>query len=107
MNGMTDPQAVPQNPLLSDWRTEFGLPPFGSLTPEHCRPGFDRALAAHRVKIDSIAADPAPPSFDNTIAALERSGRALDRVSNVFFVKAGADTSDDIEAIERAISPLL
>ena len=55
----------------------------------------------------TIAADPAPPSFDNTIAALERGGRALERVANVFFVKAGADTGDAIEAIEREISPLL
>ena len=51
--------------------------------------------------------DPSAPSFDNTIVALEKSGRALDRVANVFFVLTGADTSDEIEAIEREISPLL
>ena len=49
----------------------------------------------------------AAPSFDNTIAALEKSGRELERVANVFFVLAGADTSDEIEAIERDVSPLL
>ena len=66
-----------------------------------------RRSAAHRAEIDAIAADPAPPSFANTIEALERSGRALDRVANVFFVLAGADTSDAIEAVERDMSPLL
>ncbi len=50
---------------------------------------------------------PAAPTFDNTIAALERSGRALDRVSNLFWVLAGADTNDAIEAVEREVSPLL
>jgi len=106
---MTAPQSTPdaQNPLLADWTGKFGLPPFGAITPEHFRPAFDAALAAHRAEIDAIAADPAVPSFDNTIAALERSGRALDRVANVFFVLAGADTSDAIEAVEREVSPLL
>ena len=96
-----------QNPLLADWTGAFGLPPFGAITPEHFRPAFDPALAAHRAEIDAIAANPAAPSFDNTIEALETSGRALDRVANVFFVLAGADTGDAIEAVERDISPLL
>ena len=95
------------NPLLADWTGAFGLPPFGTIGPEHFRPAFDRALASHRTEIDAIAANPAAPSFDNTVVALERSGRALDRVANLFFVLAGADTGDAIEAIERDISPLL
>jgi peptidyl-dipeptidase Dcp len=104
---MTQPASNAQNPLLADWTGDFGLPPFGALTPEHFRPAFDEALAAHRAELDAIAADPAAPSFDNTIVALEQSGRDLDKVCNVFFVKAGADTGDEIEAIERDISPLL
>jgi peptidyl-dipeptidase Dcp len=95
------------NPLLTAWTDAFGLPPFGSIAPEHFRPAFDEALAAHRSEIDRIATEPAAPSFDNTIVALERSGRDLERVANVFFVFAGADTSNAIEAIERDISPLL
>ena len=106
---MTRPQSAPdaQNPLLTDWTGPFGLPPFGAITPDRFRPAFDAALAAHRAEIDAIAADPAAPSFDNTIVALERGGRALDRVANVFFMIAGADTSDAIETIEREVSPLL
>ena len=106
---MSRPPSAPgaQNPLLTDWTGPFGLPPFGAATPEQFRPAFDAALAAHRAEIATIAADPAPPGFDNTIAALERSGRALDRVSNLFFVLAGADTNDAIEAVEREVSPLL
>src|SRR3974390_3081665 len=104
---MTHPQSLLANPLLTEWTGAFGLPPFESITPEHFRPAFDRALAEHRAEIDAIAADKAPPSFDNTIVALEKSGQLLDRISNMFFVLAGAHTSDEIEAVERDISPLL
>jgi peptidyl-dipeptidase Dcp len=96
-----------KNPLLADWTGAFGLPPLAVIAPEHFRSAFDLALAAHRAEIDTIAADPAAPGFGNTIEALERSGRDLDRVSNVFFVLAGAATSDALEAVERDISPLL
>ncbi len=93
--------------MLADWTGAFALPPFAAIKPEHFRPAFDHALAAHRSEIDAIATNASAPSFDNTIVALEKSGRALDRVANVFFVLTGADTSDEIEAIEREISPLL
>jgi peptidyl-dipeptidase Dcp len=96
-----------QNPLLSEWAGALELPPFEAIRPGHFRPAFNRALADHRAEIDIIAENPTPADFENTIAALERSGRALERVASVFFVLAGADTSDEIEAIERDISPLL
>jgi peptidyl-dipeptidase Dcp len=96
-----------QNPLLATWSGEFELPPFAAIKAEHFRPAFDRALAEHRAEIVTIAQNGAEPSFENTIAALEKGGRELERVANVFFVLAGADTSDDIEAIEREVSPLL
>ena len=107
MNAMTNAHSASENPLLTDWTGPFGLPPLPAIKPEHFRPAFERAMAAHRTEIDAIAADPATPSFDNTIEALEWSGHDLDRVSNVFFVLAGADTGDEIEAVERDISPLL
>src|SRR5215467_8221692 len=96
-----------QNPLLATWSGEFEIPPFAAIKAEHFRPAFDRALAKHRAEIDTIAQNRAEPSFENTIAALEKGGRELERVANVFFVLAGADTSDDIEAIERDVSPML
>jgi peptidyl-dipeptidase Dcp len=101
------PSTEMQNPLLAEWAGALELPPFEAIRPGHFRPAFDRALADHRAEIDAIAENPAPADFENTIAALERSGRALERVASVFFVLAGADTSDEIEAIERDISPLL
>ena len=95
------------NPLLAAWNGPFDSPPLGEIRPEHFAPAFDAALAGHRAEIDAIAADTAEPGFDNTVAALERSGRLLSRVSSVFYVLAGAHTSEAIQAIERDMAPML
>ena len=95
------------HPFAGEWSTPFGLPPFELIAPEHFRPAFDGALAEQRGEIDAIAEDAAEPSFDNTVAALERSGRTLRRVSAVFFNLAGAHTNDAIQAIEREMAPVL
>lgn len=98
----------PQHNLLTaGWTGLFGLPDFAAMAPEQFRPAFDAGLNSHRAEIAAIAGNAAPPSFDNTIAALERSGRMLDKVSAVFWVLAGAHTGDAIEAVEREVSPLL
>jgi peptidyl-dipeptidase Dcp len=99
---MTEP-----NPLLADWNTPHGLPPFSAVNPEHFRPAFDAALAAHKAEVEAVASSEEPPTFANTIEALERGGALLDKVSSLFFVVAGAHTSDAIEAVERDISPVL
>ena len=78
-----------------------------AIRPEHFAPAFEQALAAHRAEIAAIAADAAEPNFDNTVAALERSGRLLTRVCNVFYVLAGAHTNEAIQAIERDMAPKL
>src|SRR6476646_1138950 len=95
------------NPLLTDWTAPFGVPPLAALRPAHFPPAFEQALAAHRGEIAVIAGSGAEPGFDNTVAALERSGRLLSRVSSVFYVLAGAHTSEAIPAIERGLAPML
>ena len=106
MSEATTDQAT-ENPLLSHWDTPFGLPPFDRIRPEHFRPAFDRALAAHRAAVEAIAADPAPASFDNTVAALERSWQELSRVSATFHLLTGAHTNDALEAVDLEVSPRL
>ena len=95
------------NPFLDPWNGPFGIPPFERLRPESFRPAFDAGLAEQKAEIESIAGNSEKPTFENTIDALERSGQMLDRVSSTFFNLAGADTNDDLEAIERDITPLL
>lgn len=83
------------------------LPDFEALRPEQFEPAFDSAMAEHRDEIDAIAGSAETPDFDNTIGALERSGRALSRVASVFYALAGAETGPDLETVERAVSPKL
>ncbi len=97
--------AASANPFFETWATPFQVPPFGRIAPEQFRPAFERAFAEHDAEIAAIAADPAAPSFDNTVAALERSGRALGRVNDVFSALAGAHTNDALLEIEREIAP--
>ena len=95
------------NPLLEPWTGPFGAPPFARIRPEHFRPAFDAALIEKRAEIASIVANPEAPTFDNTIVALERAGKTLERVGAAFFALAGADSNDALEEIERDIAPIL
>jgi peptidyl-dipeptidase Dcp len=99
------PISEEQNPLLEDWNASGGVPPFSRLSAEHFLPAYARALAEHEAQIATIAGDPAPPTFANTIAALEQCGRSLERVDNVFHLLAGAHTNDALLDVERIIAP--
>src|SRR5262249_42782514 len=93
------------NPLLEAWTNPFGVPPFSRIAPEHFRGAFERAFAEHDAEIAAIANDPAEPTFANTIEGLERAGRPLGRVGDVFGVLTGAHTTDALLEIEREIAP--
>ncbi len=96
-----------ENPFFEPWATPFGIAPFPSVAREHFGPAFERALAEHAAEIAAIAGDGRAPDFDNTVAALERSGEALQRVNGVFWNLASADTDDGLQEIERDIAPVL
>jgi peptidyl-dipeptidase Dcp len=104
---MTQPAEASPNPLFETWATPFETPPFDRLAPEHFRPAFDRALSQQKAEIAVIAGSADEASFNNTLGALERSGRLLRRVGAVFFNLAGAHTNDALQAIERELAPLL
>jgi len=99
--------AVAGNPLFAAWTAPFGTPPFGEIEPEHFEPAFTHAMAVHRQEVAAIAGNPAPPTFANTIAALERAGSDLERIERVFGVFTSSATSDEYRAIQRGISPRL
>jgi peptidyl-dipeptidase Dcp len=96
-----------ENPFFENWTTPFGLPPFDRICPEHFPPAFDRAMAEHNAEIATITGSATTPTFANTIEALERSGRLLDRVSRVFFNLDSSETNDALEAIARDYAPKL
>ena len=95
------------NPLLQDWETPFALPPFDLIEDAHFAPALDQALDQGRAAIQAIADNPEPPSFANTIEALERADRLLDRVAGVFYNLAGADANPAREALQREMAPKL
>ncbi|WP_055591310.1 M3 family metallopeptidase [Peterkaempfera griseoplana] len=96
-----------QNPFFSPSTLPYELPPFAEIREEHYLPAFERGMAEQLAEIQAITADPAPPTFENTVVALERSGALLRRVENVFFNQASADTNDAVQAVDAEISPRL
>jgi peptidyl-dipeptidase Dcp len=97
----------PANPLFADWRTPDEVAPFDAIAASHFRPAYARALAEHAAEVAAIAGAADAASFDNTIAALELSGRALARIENVFHLLVGAHSDDALLEIEREIAPQL
>ena len=95
------------NPAIFTWDGPHGLPRFEAVRDEDFQAAFDHALAAHNAEIDAIADNPEPPTFANTITALEIAGDELSRVSALFWNKAGADTNETIQHLEREISPVM
>ena len=95
------------NPFFEDWTGPFGAPPLDRVRAEHFRPAYDRALVEHIAEIAAIASDLAPPSFDNVVLALEKSGRLLTRVDSVFGNLTSAATDEELQAIELGMAPRL
>src|SRR6476646_1053092 len=93
------------NPLLQPWNTPYGLPPFEAVQAAHFEPAFEVALAQHLEEIDAIGADPQAPTFENTVAAIDRSGRALRRIEGLFYNLASSETSPALQAVERRMAP--
>ncbi|MEV4171127.1 M3 family metallopeptidase [Nonomuraea sp. NPDC049709] len=96
-----------ENPFFAPSDLPYELPPFADVREEHYLPAFQRGMAEQLAEVDAIASGTEPPTFANTIAALERSGRILDRTATVFFSIAASDSTDGIMEIEKEISPQL
>ncbi|MCY1158744.1 MAG: family peptidase [Citricoccus sp.] len=95
------------NPLLTPSALPYGLPDFAAIQDHHVLPAFRTGMAAHRAELEAIATDRSPVTFENTVLAFERSGRALRRVSMVFHHLVAADGTDARHRIEEEISPEL
>jgi peptidyl-dipeptidase Dcp len=106
--GAADTAAVPTNPLLAPWTGPYGgVPAFDKARVEYLQPALEAGMAEQLAEIDRIAADPAPASFENTIAAMERSGRTLDRVGTFYGIYSSTLNDDAVQAVEREMAPKL
>ena len=100
-------QAQRENPLLVESQLPFGAPDFSKIEVADYMPAFDAAIAEQRESIKAIVENQDSATFENTIVALEESGRLLDRVSRVFFALTEADKTEKIGEIEKKVMPLL
>src|SRR5690606_30543749 len=106
----TEPNAAGSagdNPLLAPSPLPLRYPPFDLIEDEHFAPALERGMAEHLEEIEAIAKNPEPPTFENTIVALERSGELLERAATTFFSLASADTNERRQAIEAEFAPKL
>jgi peptidyl-dipeptidase Dcp len=96
------------NPLLAKWSGPYqGVPPFDKYKVEQFKPALEAGMAEALAETDKIAGDPEAPTFENTIAALERSGRTLTRVNNIFGIYSSTLSTPDFQAVEQEMAPKL
>lgn len=95
------------NPLLQEWNTPFTIPPFDLIRPEHFKPAVEHAIEVARREIDEIVTRREEPGFENTIETLEHAGELLNRITPVLFNLNSSDTTPELQAAAREISPLL
>lgn len=93
------------NPFFSEFNTPNGVPPFDKIKAEHYLPAFEEGMKRHNAEIDSIVNNPDAPTFENTIVALDESGRMLDRVGAVLSVMTGTMSDSTYQSIEKEITP--
>src|SRR5690348_12259739 len=101
------PQAAAQNPFLSESPLPLHYPPFDRIHDSDYEPAFAAGMAEHLEEVQAIAHDPAPPTFENTFVALEKSGRQLRRVQLVFSNLSSANTDPAMQKVEAEMAPRL
>ncbi|PIQ49266.1 MAG: peptidase M3 [Cytophagales bacterium CG12_big_fil_rev_8_21_14_0_65_40_12] len=95
------------NPLIDTVQTPFNTPAFSQIKNEHFEPAIKELISRAKSEIAEINTSSDAPTFANTVEALEKSGKALDRASSIFFNLNSAETNDEMQAIAKIISPLL
>lgn len=105
--GMSFIGCTSRNPFFSEYKNEYGIPPFEEIKTEHYLPAFKKGIKQQQFEYESIASDTTKPTFENTIVALEMSGELLKKVSAVFFNLYSAETNEALTSIANEISPLL
>ena len=95
-----------QNPFLQEWDTPYGIPPYDKIKIEHYMPAIKAGIAQHEAEIQAIIDNPAAPTFENTVAALELSGDILTKVMGVLYNVAETENSPELEAVVEEATPL-
>ncbi len=96
-----------RNPFFAPSTLPYQLPPFAEIRDEHYRPAFDHGIEVQLAEVLAVTVNPEPPTFENTLLPLERSGRTLTRVAEVFFNTCSSDSSDFTNELEEELAPML
>jgi len=99
--------AAETNPFFTEYATPFGVPPFEQIKLEHYKPAYLKGMEEQANEVKDIAENPEAPTFENTIVALDQCGALLRKVSSVFSGQNSVNTNDEMQAINRELSPLL
>jgi peptidyl-dipeptidase Dcp len=99
-------KAPADNPFFTEWTTPFGVPPWSEIHEDHFLPAFERAVTEAREEVVVIAQNPEPPTFENTLVALDASGKLMNKVSGVFYTLVDAETNENIQEIAKEVAPM-
>ncbi|MDL2305401.1 M3 family metallopeptidase [Bacteroides sp. OttesenSCG-928-D19] len=102
----SEKKATDANPFFAEYQTPFEVPPFDLIKAEHFKPAFLQGMEEEMAEINAICNNPEAPTFENTIVAMDQSGSLLRKVRTVFSGLSGANTTDEIDALSREMSPL-
>ncbi|WP_288734545.1 M3 family metallopeptidase [uncultured Parabacteroides sp.] len=103
----SDVPDVAPNPFFTEYTTPFGVPPFDKIEVAHYKPAFEKGMEEHKKEIDAIVNNPEEPTFENTIVAFDRSGELLTKVMYAFSGQSSVNTTDEIQALEQELYPVL
>ena len=95
------------NPFFTDYDAPYQIPPFDEIKEEHYMPAFERGMKEQLEEIDQIANNPEQPTFENTLVELERTGKTLSKVADVFFNILSSNTNEQMDKIAAEVSPKL
>ena len=105
--GRQESPSVDSNPFFTEYSTPFGVPPFDKIKVEHYKPAFLQGMEEQNKEIEAILNQKEEPTFENTIVALDRSGKLLRKVGSVFYGLNSANTNEEMQALSKELSPLL
>lgn len=94
------------NPLLTEWNTPFGIPPFENIKLEHYMPAYLEGMKQHNAQIQDIINNPEEATFENTIVAYDNSGGLLRKITPVFSSLNSVNSSPEVLALAKELSPL-
>ena len=95
------------NPLLKEWTTEYGVPPFDEIRPEHYAPAFEEAMKMHNAEIQAIVECNDEPTFENVILAMDNAGVKLAEINLIFGMLSSSDLDPEMQKVQTEMMPIV